>query len=213
MARNAAVRIGRRTRLALAIATGIGLVAFVWPFVLAPGPKSSVFLPPLLFGALLVLVLAVVFADLASGGIDAKAIAMLGILAAVGAAIRPLGAGTAGVETVFFILVIAGRVYGPGFGFALGCVALFASALLTQHAYEVKVASLVRDAKILLMIEKPNFILAGPSTRPDALDQTLSTFRTLAPAAKVLAVNPALKTQDPHHAGEALLQMLAPSSQ
>jgi len=131
MARNPAVRIERRTRLALAIATGIGLVAFVWPFVLAPGPKSSVFLPPLLFGALLVLVLAVVFADLASGGIDAKAIAMLGILAAVGAAIRPLGAGTAGVETVFFILVIAGRVYGPGFGFALGCVALFASALLT----------------------------------------------------------------------------------
>jgi anti-sigma B factor antagonist len=105
---------------------------------------------------------------------------------------------------------------------AAGCVLIvdqspdfcaFASALLTQHAYEVKVASLVRDAKILLMIEKPNFILAGPSTRPDALDQTLSTFRTLAPAAKVLAVNPALKTQDPHHAGEALLQMLAPSSQ
>jgi energy-coupling factor transport system substrate-specific component len=131
MARNPAVRIERRTRLALAIATGIGLVAFAWPFVIAPGPKSSAFLPPLLFGALLVLVLAVVFADLASGGIDAKAIAMLGILAAVGAAIRPLGAGTAGVETVFFILVVAGRVYGPGFGFAFGCVALFASALLT----------------------------------------------------------------------------------
>ena len=66
MARNAAVRIGRRTRLALAIATCIGVVAFAWPFVLAPGLKSSTFLPPLLFGALLVLVLAVVFADLAA---------------------------------------------------------------------------------------------------------------------------------------------------
>jgi hypothetical protein len=102
---------------------------------------------------------------------------------------------------------------------AAGCVVLvdqspdfcaFAAALLTQHAYEVKVASLVRDAKILLMIEHPNFILVGPSTRPDALDQTLATFRNLAPAAKVLAVDPALKTHDPHHAGEALLQMLSP---
>jgi anti-sigma B factor antagonist len=101
---------------------------------------------------------------------------------------------------------------------AAGCVLLvdqspdfcaFASALLTQHAYEVKVASLVRDAKILLMVDKVNFVLVGPSTRPDALDQTLATFRTLAPGAKVLSVDPALKTQEPHHAGENLLQMLA----
>jgi anti-sigma B factor antagonist len=98
-----------------------------------------------------------------------------------------------------------------------GCVLLvdqspdfcaFASALLTQHAYEVKVASLVRDARILLMIEKPNFILAGPSTRLEALDQTLTTFRTLAPGARVLALDPALKTQDPRQAGEVLLQVL-----
>jgi energy-coupling factor transport system substrate-specific component len=130
-ARTPAVLVAPRTRLALLIASGIGFVAFVWPFVLAPSPRSSTILPPLLFGALLLLVLAVVFADLASGGIDAKAIAMLGILAAIGAALRPLGAGTAGVETIFFTLVVAGRVYGPGFGFALGCTTLFASALLT----------------------------------------------------------------------------------
>ena len=80
---------------------------------------------------MLVLVLAVVFAEIADGGIDAKALAMLGVLSAVNAGLRPLGAGTAGVETVFFILVLAGRVFGPGFGFALGCTSLFASALLT----------------------------------------------------------------------------------
>jgi energy-coupling factor transport system substrate-specific component len=49
----------------------------------------------------------------------------------VGAALRPLGAGTAGVETMFFLVVLAGRVFGAGFGFALGCTSLFASALLT----------------------------------------------------------------------------------
>src|SRR6478736_4997900 len=30
-----------------------------------------------------------------------------------------------------FVLVLAGRVFGPGFGFALGSTSLFASALLT----------------------------------------------------------------------------------
>ena len=56
---------------------------------------------------------------------------MLGVLSAIGAALRPLGAGMAGIETVFFLLVLAGRVYGPGFGFVLGTTTLFASALLT----------------------------------------------------------------------------------
>lgn len=65
------------------------------------------------------------------GGINSKALAMLGVLSAVNAALRPLGAGTAGIETVFFVLVLAGRVYGPGFGFTLGCTSLFASALIT----------------------------------------------------------------------------------
>jgi anti-sigma B factor antagonist len=104
---------------------------------------------------------------------------------------------------------------------AAGCVLLidqspdfcaFAGALLTQHGYDVKLASLVRDARILLMIEKPNFILVGPSTRPDALDQTIATFRTLAPTARVLPIDPALKTDDPHRAAEILLQMLATST-
>ncbi|RPK41479.1 hypothetical protein EES39_22140 [Streptomyces sp. ADI92-24] len=56
---------------------------------------------------------------------------MLGVLSAVNAALRPLGAGTAGIETVFFVLVLAGRVYGPGCGFTLGCTSFFISALIT----------------------------------------------------------------------------------
>jgi energy-coupling factor transport system substrate-specific component len=62
---------------------------------------------------------------------DSKTLAMLGVLSAINAALRPLGAGVAGIETVFFMLVLAGRVFGPGFGFVLGCTSLFASALLT----------------------------------------------------------------------------------
>ncbi len=131
MARMAAIRVSVRSRMVILMASFIGCVAFLWPFVVAPGAFGDGAMAPLLFGILLVLVVAVVFADLASGGIDAKAIAMLGVLSAIGAALRPLGAGTAGIEMVFFLLVLAGRVFGPGFGFALGCTTLFASALLT----------------------------------------------------------------------------------
>jgi energy-coupling factor transport system substrate-specific component len=126
-----AIQLRPRAAVAVALATLLGVVAFGWPFVVAPGAVSSAQTPPLMFGALLALVLAVVFAEVADGGIDAKALAMLGVLAAIDAALRPLGAGTAGIETVFFILVLAGRVFGAGFGFALGCTSLFASALLT----------------------------------------------------------------------------------
>ncbi len=129
--RSHAVRMGSRTWLAVAMASVVGLVAFAWPFVVRPGAVGSPAVAPIIFGVLLLLVVAVVFAGVADGGIDAKAIAMLGVLAAVGAALRPLDTGTAGVELVFFTLVLAGRVFGPGFGFALGCTTLFTSALLT----------------------------------------------------------------------------------
>jgi energy-coupling factor transport system substrate-specific component len=127
-----AVRIGPRSAIAVALASFIGLVAFLWPFLLAPDRLGGAYyVAPVLFGVLLLLVLAVLFAEVADGGIDAKAVAMLGVLAAADAGLRPLDAGTAGVEMVFFLLVLAGRAYGAGFGFVLGCTSLFASALLT----------------------------------------------------------------------------------
>ncbi|MER8265067.1 ECF transporter S component [Streptomyces griseus] len=127
----AAIRIRPRAALVIAMAAFLGVVAFFWPFLVAPGKFGSNYAPPLIFGVLLVIVLAVVISEISEGGINSKALAMLGVLSAVNAAIRPLGAGTAGIETVFFILVLAGRVYGPGFGFTLGCTSLFASALIT----------------------------------------------------------------------------------
>lgn len=131
MSRPTAIRLPRRTAVSLTLATFVGVVAFLWPFVVVPGTFGNTYAPMLIFGVLLVLVVAVVFAEIADGGIDAKAVAMLGVLSAIIAALRPLGAGTAGIELVFFVIVLAGRVFGPGFGFALGCTSLFASALLT----------------------------------------------------------------------------------
>ncbi|MGA7269854.1 MAG: ECF transporter S component, partial [Acidimicrobiia bacterium] len=61
----------------------------------------------------------------------AKTVAMLGVLSALGAALRPLGAGTGGIEPIFFLIILAGRAFGPGFGFLLGSTTLLTSAFLT----------------------------------------------------------------------------------
>lgn len=129
--RTTAIRVGPRTTLAIVLSGVVGLVAFLWPFAVAPGRITDTTTAPLMFGLLLLLVLAVLVAQISEGGIDAKALALLGVLSALTAALRPLGAGTAGIETVFFLLVLAGRVLGPGFGFTLGCTSLFASAVIT----------------------------------------------------------------------------------
>jgi energy-coupling factor transport system substrate-specific component len=117
----------------LTIASVAGLAMFTWPLLMAPAATPSSHSPtaPLAFVLILPIVVAIVLAELVDGGIDTKALAMLGVLSAIGAALRPLGAGTAGIETIFFLLVLAGRVFGPGFGFALGATTMFASALIT----------------------------------------------------------------------------------
>ncbi|MFF9064792.1 ECF transporter S component [Streptomyces sp. NPDC014891] len=127
------VRLGPRSVTALALVSLVGLFAFCWPLFADAGSAvtSHAGDAPWLFAALLPLLVAVVVATIADCGMDAKAVAMLGVLAAVGAALRPLGAGTAGLEPMFFLMVLSGRVLGPGFGFVLGAVTMFASALLT----------------------------------------------------------------------------------
>ncbi|MFJ2820496.1 ECF transporter S component [Streptomyces toxytricini] len=129
---NRPVRIGPRAAAALVLVSLIGVAAFGWPLLADAGSGlAHAQDAPWLFAALLPLLVAVVVATIADQGLDAKAVAMLGVLAAVGAALRPLGAGTAGLEPMFFLMALSGRVLGPGFGFVLGAVTMFASALLT----------------------------------------------------------------------------------
>ncbi|MFJ9699347.1 ECF transporter S component [Streptomyces fradiae] len=128
------VRLGPRSVAALVLISAVGVAAFGWPLLADGGSglaEAHAALAPWLFAGLLPLLVAVVVATIADSGMDAKAVAMLGVLAAVGAALRPLGAGTAGLEPMFFLMVLSGRVLGPGFGFVLGAVTMFASALLT----------------------------------------------------------------------------------
>jgi len=86
---------------------------------------------PLAFAVLVPAVLIVVLAQFSDGAMDAKSIALLGVLTAVIAALRPLGGGVAGIEPIWAVIIVGAFALGPGFGFVLGAVSLFASALVT----------------------------------------------------------------------------------
>ncbi|MCT7356607.1 ECF transporter S component [Streptomyces sp. 15-116A] len=128
-----AIRLGPRSLAALALVSAVGVAGFGWPFLAPPASTLNAHAQdaPWLFAGLLVLLVAVVAATISESGLGPKAVAMLGVLSATGAALRPIGAGTAGLEPMFFLMVLSGRVLGPGFGFVLGSITMFASALLT----------------------------------------------------------------------------------
>lgn len=130
-----AVPLSVRSRLVLIVASVAGLVMLVWPLLVRtaadPSAGYAQVQPPFLFLGLLPVVIVVVLAELADGGMDARVLALLGVLTAVNAVLRGVSAGLAGIELVFFLLILAGRVFGPGFGFVLGCTSLMASALVT----------------------------------------------------------------------------------
>jgi energy-coupling factor transport system substrate-specific component len=118
--------------LALALVTAVGVVSFGWPFLadpqagLAHGQDA-----PWLFALLLGLLAVVLLAEVSAGGLDAKTVAVLGVLAAAGGALRVLSAGTAGLEPMFFLVILSGRVLGRSMGFVLGALAVLTGAFLT----------------------------------------------------------------------------------
>jgi len=127
------IRFRRRGSALLGVASLLGLVAFFWPFLVRPEGSENLAHAsdaPWVFVLLMPLLLAIVIAEIGDGAIDSKAVALLGVLAACGSALR-LPGGVAGFEPLFFLLIPSGRALGKGFGFVLGALTLFASALLT----------------------------------------------------------------------------------
>ena len=128
------IRFRPRSGLLLAFTSAIGLAAFTWPLSASPvgradGAHSTD--APWLLALLLPLLIAILLAELTEGILDAKAVAVLGVLVAAGAALRVPGMGATGFTALFFLLVPGGRVFGRGFGFVQGALTLLASAFLT----------------------------------------------------------------------------------
>jgi len=128
------VRLEWRSAAVLAATTVVGIGAFVWPLLVRVDGRGANLAhsvdAPWLMVALVPLLVAVVVTEMTAGRLDAKSVALLGVLAAVGTAMRLPTGGIAGLELVFFVFLPAGRVFGRAFGFVLGALTIFASALV-----------------------------------------------------------------------------------
>lgn len=126
------MRLNARSTVVLTIVSVIGLGMFVWPlFADVDSELAHSTDAPLVFALVMAMLVVVLATEVTSGHLDAKALAMLGVLAATAAVLRPLGSGVSGFQPMFIVLILGGRALGPGFGFSLGLVSMFGSALLT----------------------------------------------------------------------------------
>jgi energy-coupling factor transport system substrate-specific component len=112
----------------LTLASLISAAGFLWPFFYNGQslPRTQLF-----FWAAIAVAFFLVIVRISNSALDAKSVALLGVLSALIAAVRPLGAGAVGIEPMWFILILSARVFGPSFGFILGLTSMFVSALLT----------------------------------------------------------------------------------
>jgi energy-coupling factor transport system substrate-specific component len=122
---------GIRTKLILTFATAISAAGFLWPFFISAHIDQRGLINQIFLYMALPIAMTILIFELSNKNLDAKSVALLGVLAALTAALRPFGAGAIGLEPMWFILILSARVFGPAFGFVLGIVALFVSAIFT----------------------------------------------------------------------------------
>ena len=122
------ISFSRRTTFVLCVASLLSAAGFLWPFFFVGKnlPQTQLF-----FWGAVAFSLVVVVLQISSQQLDAKSVALLGVLSALIAALRPLGAGAVGIEPMWFVLILSARVFGASFGFLLGMISMFVSALMT----------------------------------------------------------------------------------
>lgn len=108
--------------LAISLFAALG---FLWPFIFS----TSIGWYAYLLGPIAIALIALEFYR---RRFDSRTIALLAVLAATMAALRPLGAGFAGIEPMWFILIIGAAIFGTTFGFLLGTFGIIASAFITS---------------------------------------------------------------------------------
>lgn len=118
------------SKVAIALAGLSSLLMFAWPLVISTNNQRENALAQSVFIALMPIIIVLTLVEFATGEIGSRQLAILGVLTAVNAVIRLLGAGTAGIETAFFLIIIGGYVFRSSFGFILGSTSILVSALL-----------------------------------------------------------------------------------
>lgn len=124
-------RMPRALELAvLAAANMLALAAFCWPLLAAAVPQDATAALPYAALAIAPVAAVAVVVSLDGSVRSAHTVALLGVLAAVGAAVRVASTGVGGVEAVFILLILAGRAFGPRFGLLLGAATIAVSSVL-----------------------------------------------------------------------------------
>ncbi|MFT4280459.1 ABC transporter ATP-binding protein, partial [Microbacterium sp.] len=120
-----------RARPVLLIAANLlAAASFLWPLVVAALPPDASSAAPVIALAAAPLAVVLVLAALDGSVRSAHTLSLLAVLAAVGAAVRVASTGVGGVEALFVLLILAGRVCGARFGLLLGAAAIGLSAVL-----------------------------------------------------------------------------------
>ncbi len=119
----------------MVLTTLLGAWAFLYPFFVPPPTGDDVggshaADAPLIFLLVMGLCLVAIVADLETRAIDSKTIALLGVLVATNSLLRPLQ-GPGGFSGFQVLPILCGYVFGGVFGFLLGSLSVFVSALIT----------------------------------------------------------------------------------
>jgi hypothetical protein len=102
---------------------------FAWPLLAAAAPDQAQASLPFVAIALVPALLIAVALTLDREMYTAQTVALLGVLTAVGAALRIASTGVGGIEVVFVLLILAGRAYGARFGLLLGIMTIALSSV------------------------------------------------------------------------------------
>lgn len=113
----------------LAATSLLALGGFAWPLLVDAVPREAQAAVPWMALALVPALVVAVVLVLDREMYSAQTVALLGVLTAVGSAVRIAGTGVGGVEAVFIVLILAGRAYGPRFGLLLGMLTIGLSSL------------------------------------------------------------------------------------
>jgi hypothetical protein len=108
----------------------VAFAGFAWPLLAAAVPAEARAAVPFVALALVPALVVAVALTLDREMYTARTVALLGVLTAVGTAVRIAGTGVGGVEAVFIVLILAGRAYGARFGLLLGMTTIALSSLL-----------------------------------------------------------------------------------
>ena len=118
----------RRRMLAVTLSI-IAAAAFAWPFVAEMSGLPTAIVSTLAVGiAPVVLVGILISAETTLR--EPRVLALVGVLAALAAAARLLSAGVAGIEFVFVVVILAGRILGARLGFVVGAMAMAVSSMV-----------------------------------------------------------------------------------